>query len=80
MAPACAQRLLPIPRGAGQLGSLKTLPVADRTLLAARPADGAANADASPLKRMTRLFNRWLIQPRLVHPYPSVRFDAMHPR
>ncbi len=31
-------------------------------------------------ERMTRLFNRWLIPPRLVHPYPSVRFDAMHPR
>jgi RNA-directed DNA polymerase len=31
-------------------------------------------------KRLTRLFNRWLIPPRLVHPYPSVRFDAMHPR
>ena len=31
-------------------------------------------------ERLTRLFNRWLIPPRLVHPYPSVRFDAMHPR
>ena len=31
-------------------------------------------------ERMTRLFNRWLIPPRLVHSYPSVRFDAMHPR
>jgi hypothetical protein len=33
-----------------------------------------------PMARMTRLFNRWLTPPRLVHPYPSVRFDAMHPR
>jgi hypothetical protein len=32
------------------------------------------------VERMTRLFNRWLIPPRLRHPYPSVRFDAMHPR
>jgi hypothetical protein len=32
------------------------------------------------VERMTRLFNRWLIPPRLLHPYPSVRFDAMHPR
>jgi group II intron reverse transcriptase/maturase len=31
-------------------------------------------------ERMARLYNRWLIQPRLVHPYPSVRFDATHPR
>ena len=30
-------------------------------------------------ERLTRLFSRWLIPPRLVHPYPSVRFDAMHP-
>ena len=32
------------------------------------------------LKRLTRLYDRWLLHPRLVHPYPSVRFDAMHPR
>jgi RNA-directed DNA polymerase len=29
---------------------------------------------------MARLYDRWLTHPRLVHPYPSVRFDAMHPR
>jgi group II intron reverse transcriptase/maturase len=32
------------------------------------------------LRRMARLYDRWLLQPRVVHPYPSVRFDAMHPR
>jgi hypothetical protein len=32
------------------------------------------------LERMARLYDRWLIPPRLVHPYPSVRFDAIHPR
>ena len=32
------------------------------------------------LDRMARLYDRWLIPPRLVHPYPSVRFDAIHPR
>jgi len=31
-------------------------------------------------ERMARLYDRWLIQPRVVHPYPSVRFDATHPR
>ena len=30
--------------------------------------------------RMARLYDRWLPLPRLVHPYPSVRFDATHPR
>ena len=30
--------------------------------------------------RMARLYDRWLPMPRLVHPYPSVRFDATHPR
>jgi group II intron reverse transcriptase/maturase len=30
--------------------------------------------------RVTRLCNRWLPTPRLVHPYPDVRFDATHPR
>jgi len=32
------------------------------------------------LHRMARLYTRWLIPPRRVHPYPSVRFDAVHPR
>jgi hypothetical protein len=32
------------------------------------------------MERMARLYERWLIPPRLVHPFPSVRFDAMHPR
>ena len=30
--------------------------------------------------QMARLYDRWLPIPRLVHPYPSVRFDATHPR
>jgi RNA-directed DNA polymerase len=30
--------------------------------------------------RMRKLINRWLPEPRVLHPYPSVRFDATHPR
>ncbi len=30
--------------------------------------------------RMSRLAERWLPQPRVLHPYPEVRFDAIHPR
>jgi RNA-directed DNA polymerase len=30
--------------------------------------------------RMARLADRWLPQPRVLHPYPRVRFDAIHPR
>ena len=30
--------------------------------------------------RMRRLIARWLPEPRVLHPYPSVRFDATHPR
>jgi RNA-directed DNA polymerase len=30
--------------------------------------------------RMQRLERRWLPIPRVLHPYPSVRFDAIHPR
>jgi len=33
-----------------------------------------------PTTRYTRLFDRWLPRPRLLHPYPQVRFDATHPR
>ena len=31
-------------------------------------------------KRMRKLIERWLPKPRILHPYPSVRFDATHPR
>lgn len=30
--------------------------------------------------RMRRWADRWLPQPRVLHPYPRVRFDATHPR
>jgi len=30
--------------------------------------------------RMTQLADRWLPQPRLVHPYPELRFTATHLR
>lgn len=30
--------------------------------------------------RYRSIFNRWVPYPRILHPYPSVRFDAMHPR
>ena len=29
---------------------------------------------------LARLFARWLPNPRILHPYPSVRFDAKYPR
>lgn len=31
-------------------------------------------------KRMHQLEDRWLPQPRVLHPWPRVRFDAIHPR
>jgi hypothetical protein len=30
--------------------------------------------------RMRRLAARWIPSPRVLHPYPEVRFDAIHPR
>lgn len=30
--------------------------------------------------RLARLFARWLPKPCVLHPYPHLRFDAMHPR
>ena len=30
--------------------------------------------------RYCSIFDRWVPSPRILHPYPSVRFDAMHPR
>jgi hypothetical protein len=30
--------------------------------------------------RMRQLEDRWLPQPRVLHPWPSIRFDAIHPR
>jgi len=31
-------------------------------------------------KRMARLLEAWLPRPRILHPWPERRFDAMHPR
>jgi group II intron reverse transcriptase/maturase len=30
--------------------------------------------------RLRPTFDRWIPQPRVLHPYPSVRFDVLHPR
>ena len=30
-------------------------------------------------ERLTPLLNRWVPQPRVLHPYPDARFDATHP-
>ena len=30
--------------------------------------------------RLRPVFNRWIPRPRILHPYPDARFDAMHPR
>jgi RNA-directed DNA polymerase len=30
--------------------------------------------------RFRSLAKRWLPKPRIVHPYPNMRFDAKHPR
>jgi group II intron reverse transcriptase/maturase len=30
--------------------------------------------------KLDRLFDRWLPRPRIVHPFPHARFDAIHPR
>jgi RNA-directed DNA polymerase len=30
--------------------------------------------------RVGRIFKRWLPHPRILHPFPHTRFDAMHPR
>ena len=30
--------------------------------------------------QMRKLADRWIPQPRVLHPYPRVRFDAIHPR
>jgi hypothetical protein len=31
-------------------------------------------------ERMSRLVRRWIPSVRILHPYPSARFDATHPR
>ena len=33
-----------------------------------------------PLGRLSRLVDRWIPVPRVLHPYPMERFDATHPR
>jgi hypothetical protein len=33
-----------------------------------------------PWERFNRLVTRWLPKPKILHPYPNVRFFAIHPR
>ena len=33
-----------------------------------------------PWDRVTRIFPRWIPAPRVLHPYPEIRFLATHPR
>ena len=33
-----------------------------------------------PWTRMHRILDRWLPRPRITHPWPDQRFDAIHPR
>ena len=33
-----------------------------------------------PWDRMQRILARWLPTPRITHPWPGQRFDAIHPR
>jgi hypothetical protein len=32
-----------------------------------------------PWERLTPVFDRWIPEPRILHPYPDVRFAATHP-
>src|SRR5260370_30622030 len=34
----------------------------------------------SSWNRVTRIFKRWIPAPRVLHPYPTARFLATHPR
>ena len=36
--------------------------------------------DGFTWERMTKLVNDWLPQPRILHPWPDIRFDVKHPR
>jgi len=33
-----------------------------------------------PWKRFSRIANRWIPKPKILHPYPNARFFAKHPR
>jgi len=39
-----------------------------------------SSQSAAPLLLPLALADRWLPQPRVLHPYPAVRFTASHPR
>ena len=33
-----------------------------------------------PWKRFTKIADRWVPKPKILHPFPNVRFFAKHPR
>ena len=52
-----------------------------RVYLAVVASSGPPQSDGGcDWDRYCAIFDRWIPYPRILHPYPSVRFDAMHPR
>jgi RNA-directed DNA polymerase len=50
------------------------------TILWRRSLRRRSQKDAMTWERMTKLANDWLPGPRILHPWPSVRFAVRHPR
>jgi hypothetical protein len=50
------------------------------TILWRRSLRRRSQKDAMTWERMTKLANDWLLRPRILHPWPSVRFAVRHPR
>ncbi len=68
-------RLLSVSRGAGQSTGAAALPRPGLRLLAARSAlpQSAAQTGLGPV---AAYLNLWIPLPRILHPYPDIRFDA----
>ena len=69
---------LPIPRGA------RKYPTAEHLQAAHQPAavSGTRTRQSACPQRwqaLTRLFERWIPRPKVLHPYPQARFYATHP-
>jgi hypothetical protein len=72
--------LLPIPRSSGKFDAVVSLSGVAyvglwRNVLVRRSQRAQVRWD-----RLVPLLNRWIPEPRILHPYPGERFDATHPR
>ena len=80
LAGAGSPRLLRLPCRAHQLRGARQIQAPNRPAMAVERSGGGARRIGHPGRRMAKLAADFLPKPKILHPWPAVRFAAKHPR